>query len=337
MAGTTTNDRLAGGAGRCSAGGGSGALRTLAVIHAGRRLVGALLAILLLMAAVLSGSAWAQPLGSRALGIAAETNKAPKVTKQPVKLTVEEGQSASFTSTASGVPTPTIQWELSTNGGGSWSPVEGATSTTITIASAKTSENGNQYRAVFKNGVPPDATSSAATLTVQKAPVVTQQPVSTTVEEGQSAVFEAAASGFPTPTIQWQLSTNGGATWSNVPGATSEKLTIANTKTSFSGHQYRAVFKNGTPPKEAISEAAALTVRKAPAVTKQPASTTVNEGQNATFEAVASGFPAPSVQWEVSTDAGSSWSLVEGATANTLTLEKTVASQSGNQYRAVFT
>src|ERR1019366_364740 len=84
---------------------------------------------------------------------AAETNKLPKVTTNPVSATVEEGQSVSFTSAASGVPAPTVQWESSIDGGVTWSAVSGATSGTLTIAAATTPESGDQFRAVFTNVV----------------------------------------------------------------------------------------------------------------------------------------------------------------------------------------
>jgi alpha-tubulin suppressor-like RCC1 family protein len=297
-----------------------------------RLLVLAALAAVVL-AGLLSGAAGARPFRASA---ALTTNKAPAVTKQPVSVTVEEGQSASFTATASGVPTPTIQWEVSTNGGVSWTPIEGATASPYTIASTKTSESGSQLRAVFTNSVG-QAVSKAATLTVQKAPVVTKQPASVTVEEGQNAVFEATASGFPTPTVQWQTSSNGGVNWSNIAGATSDQLTITGAKTTSSGHQYRALFKNAANTAGVPSEAATLTVQKAPAVTKQPVAQTVNEGQTASFEAAASGFPAPTVQWEVSSDGGATWSAIAGATANKLTITNAQFSENGNQYRAVFT
>jgi alpha-tubulin suppressor-like RCC1 family protein/formiminotetrahydrofolate cyclodeaminase len=307
-----------------------GVLARRGVRSLGRPLL-AVLALLLLVGAVLSGSAGARPYGVSA---AATPTKAPAVTKQPVNQTVEEGVSASFSATASGNPTPTIQWERSTNNGVSWSAIAGATASPYMIASAKTSESGYLFRAVFKNSVG-EATSKAAVLTVQRAPVVTKQPASVTVEEGQNAVFESTASGFPTPTVQWQTSSNGGSTWANVAGATSNQLTVTSAKTTSSGHQYRAVFKNAAAT--ATSEAATLTVQKAPAVTKQPTGQTVNEGQAATFEAAASGFPAPTVQWELSTDGGGSWNAIAGATSNTLTIASAKLSENGNQYRAVFT
>src|SRR4029077_4833627 len=103
-------------------------------------------------------------------------------------------------------------------GGGTWSAISGATATTFTIASAQLSENGHQFRAVFTNAGG-KATSSPATLTVHQHPSVTKQPTDPTVVEGQAAPFESPASGFPAPTVQWQVSTDGGGTWNPITGA----------------------------------------------------------------------------------------------------------------------
>ncbi len=274
-----------------------------------RGLLRALAVAALLLAVLCSASASARVAG---VTPAVEKEKAPTISKQPKPVTVEEGRSAVFEATAAGVPTPSVQWEVSTNGGSIWSKVEGGTSDLLTIASAKTSESGDEFRAFFENKTG-TATSKAVTLTVDRKPVVTKQPASVTVEEGHSAVFEAAASGFPAPTVQWQISTNGGGTWRNVGKATSDQLTIVSTKTSESGDEYRAVFENEAAEKTeaVISNMATLTVQNLPAVTKQPVSLTVEEGQGASFEATGSGFPTPTVQWEISTNAGSAWSPVD--------------------------
>jgi alpha-tubulin suppressor-like RCC1 family protein len=275
-------------------------------------------------------------LGCTAWGTAASAAtkaKAPKVTKQPAGVVVEAGQNAVFEAAASGTPTPSQRWEVSLNGGGSWSVLAGASSNTLLITSAQTSESGDEFRSVFTNTAG-SATSTAATLIVRRAPAVTLQPMSTTVEEAQGATFEAAASGFPGPAVQWEVLAVGGK-WAPIAGATSGELTIASAKTSENARQYRAVFTNGAG--KATSAVATLTVQKAPAVTRQPASRMVEAGQAATFEASASGFPTPSVQWEVSSDDGVTWAVVEGATAGQLTLAGTTTAQSGYEYRAVFT
>ncbi len=296
------------------------------------RLSAAILAIALLAVGIMSGSASARVTGAATPAVT--KSKAPKVTGQPASVTVEEGHGAAFEATASGVPAPTVQWEVSTNAGSTWSAVAGAISEQLKIAGAKIAESGDQYRAVFTNEAG-RATSKAATLTVQLAPAVTRQPVSVTLEEAHNAVFEATASGFPAPTVQWELSTNGGSTWSPIRRATSDQLTVAGVTTSENGDEYRAVFTNAAG--QATSEAATLTVHNIPKLTKQPVSATVEEGHSATFEATASGFPTPTVQWETSTNGGSTWSAVEGATSDQLTVASAKTSENGDEYRAVFT
>ncbi len=80
---------------------------------------------------------------------------------------------------------------------------------------------------------------------------------------------------------------------------------------------------------------------KAPEVTVKPSGQTVEEHRNATFHAEASGTPKPEVQWEVSTNGGSSWAAVSAGTSggatDTLTVESTSISESGYEYRAKFT
>jgi alpha-tubulin suppressor-like RCC1 family protein len=288
-------------------------------------------AALALAAALLAGGASARTLGAQPL---AETQKAPAILKNPASLTVEAGAPASFTSTASGTPTPTVQWERSTNGGTTWGPIEGATSGTYSIAATVVAESGYQFRAHWVN-VAGEVTSKAATLTVRKAPEITLQPKPVTVEEGQNAVFEAAASGSPTPTVAWETSSNEGATWALVSGGTSPTLTVTAVKTTFNGHLYRATFKNAAGA--VTTEPVLLTVQKFPSVTKQPVSVTLRSEEEAVFEATGSGFPAPTQQWEVSTDGGIEWSEIEGATANKLAIPAVQTSQDGYRYRAVFT
>jgi hypothetical protein len=264
-------------------------------------------------------------------------NSPPSITTQPLAQTLTAGQTVSFTAAASGSPSPTVQWQFSTNGGSTWSNISGATSTTYSFTSS-TSQNGNEYRAVFTNSAG-SATSTAATLTVNAAtvaPSITTQPSNQTVTAGQSVSFTAAANGTPTPTVQWQVSTNSGSTWANISGATSTTYTFTSA-TSQTGGQYRAVFTNSAGT--ATTVAATLTVNVAtlpPSITTQPSSQTVTAGQSATFSAGASGSPPPTVQWQVSSNSGSTWSNISGATATTFSFT-TSTSQSGNQYRAVFT
>jgi hypothetical protein len=176
---------------------------------------------------------------------------------------------------------------------------------------------------------------ASGTLTVRAAPVVLTNPASQTVVSGSGVTFSASASGYPAPTVQWQVSTNGGSSYSNISGATSASYTIAAVTAAQNSYRYRAVFTNAVG--SATTTAATLTVQYAPAVTTNPHATTVNAGQTATFTAAGSGNPTPTVQWQVSIDGGSTFTDIAGATSTTLTLINTTASQNGTVYRAVFT
>jgi uncharacterized repeat protein (TIGR02543 family) len=88
------------------------------------------------------------------------------------------------------------------------------------------------------------------------APTVTLSPTSQLVESGATATFSASASGSPTPSVQWEVSSNDGGTWSVISGATSDSYSFISTQFN-TGYEYEAVFSNtgGT----ATSAAATLT------------------------------------------------------------------------------
>jgi hypothetical protein len=92
----------------------------------------------------------------------------PFVTKQPVtKVSVKAGTKVTLSAAASGSPTPTVQWQRSTDGGRSWVTQVGATKASYTLT-ATTAVNGRQYRAVFTNDsgrVTTSATKVAVTAT----------------------------------------------------------------------------------------------------------------------------------------------------------------------------
>jgi fimbrial isopeptide formation D2 family protein len=165
---------------------------------------------------------------------------APVITAQPANQTVCAGTKVTFTAAAAGPPAPTVQWQTSFDGGANWYNIPQATSTTLTFRTISPL-NGSRYRAVFTN-LFGSATTTAATLSVDTQIVVTQQPKDQNALQGQQVTF-TTADGSLQPTLQWQVSTNLGTTWSNIPGATSTRLTFTATAAQ-EGNRYRAVFTN---------------------------------------------------------------------------------------------
>ena len=139
---------------------------------------------------------------------------------------------------------------------------------------------------------------------------------------------------MPAPSVQWQASTDGGTTFADIPGAITPIYTFT-AAASNNGTEYRAVFTN--PAGWAVTNPAVLTVDTAPVVTTQPSPVTVDAGQAVSFTAVATGIPAPSVQWQASTPyGGTTFADIPGATTPTYTFT-VAATNNGTQYRAVFT
>ena len=185
---------------------------------------------------------------------------APAFTAQPADRSGIAGSAAVFTVTASGTPAPALQWQRSIDGGVTWSDIAAATSADYNTGPVTALQNGERYRAVALNNSG-SATSNAATLTVAvpAAPSFTAQPSNVTIVAGQGAQFSVAVTGTPTPTLQWQLSTDGGASWGNVNGATGDVLSLpAGVPLSDNGRQFRAVATNSSG--SATSNAAVLTV-----------------------------------------------------------------------------
>jgi len=185
---------------------------------------------------------------------------APAISTQPTSQAVTAGAAVTFSVVASGNPTPSYQWRK--NG----SNLAGATSASYAIAATVTADAG-AYTVVVSNSAG-SVTSSTATLTVAAAssggPAITSLLTAQTVSTGHDISFTAQSlSG----TYQWQVSTDSGASWSNLAnngtyaGATSRTLTVSGATAGLSGYLYRysVTDSSGT----STSNSAALTVTAA--------------------------------------------------------------------------
>jgi hypothetical protein len=278
----------------------------------------------------------------------------PSFSTAPANTTVLVGGNATFTAAASGVPTPTVQWQISTDGGGNWTNlndganISGSGTNTLTVSNATLAESGDEFQLVATSNAG-NAISGAATLTVALAPAISTQPGNTTAIAGDNATFTAAASGTPAPSLQWQVSAGGVDPWinlsddANISGSTTGTLTLSNLTVSQSGQDFRLVAAN--PGGNATSNAATLTVaaKVAPGVKSAPSSQTVTAGAKASFTASFTGTPAPTLQWQFSTNAGKSWTNLanggaySGVTTGTLSVSGTTTAMSGTQFRLMAT
>ncbi len=259
----------------------------------------------------------------------------PAVESDPLSQVVCEGADVIFEVEASGVPLPTVQWQVSSDGGFDWDDLPGANSFRLELPAVDRSINQRRYRARFTHFCNESFASRKARLTVNYVPEVLVQPLDVTVCKGEPTVFTTLAEGRPEPDLQWQVRSGAGAEWQELTDETSATLTISETPAALNGNEYRAVFSNICGSNVA-THIARLQVNTSPVVEDHPRDVRLCVGESAEFSAVAGGRPEPKVHWEVSFDGGDAWIEVAGADKSTLTIDNVQLSQNDNLYRAVF-
>ncbi len=165
------------------------------------------------------------------------------------------GQTLKFTLIENGNPT-TVGSSV-TNASGT------AVLSTVVPASFNVGTFANFVSASYTGNTVYSGSSGSGTLTVVAGNYVevTSNPVSQVVSAGNPVTFVAAGAGTPAPTVQWQVSTDSGNTFSNIAGATNATLTFTTTA-SQSGNEYRAAFTNSSGT--ATTAPATLTVNTTP-------------------------------------------------------------------------
>jgi len=197
-------------------------------------------------------------------------NQLPAITTQPTPAaqTVCPGTTVTYSVAATGAGL-TYQWRLGATNLVNNAQISGATTNTLTITNVAAA-NAGSYTVLVSGTCTPAVTSTAAVLTVASAPVISAQPASVTICAGANASFTVANAGsVPAPTIyQWQVSTDGGTTWTNLltPDAFTPAITITGATIAQNATRYRVIVTN-TCAQATTSSAAILTVNPLPTVT----------------------------------------------------------------------
>ncbi|MGC4101450.1 M36 family metallopeptidase [Ferruginibacter sp.] len=154
----------------------------------------------------------------------------PNIVTQPTSTTVCNASTASFTCVATATGGVTYQWQVSTNGGTTWTDIPGATASTYSFTAAL-AQNGNLFHCVVTGSCNPTATSLSATLTVAAATIGgTISPANIPVC-GLPNGGTFTLSGQNGAIVRWESSTDGGTTWTNIANTTNT-LTFANAATT---------------------------------------------------------------------------------------------------------
>jgi hypothetical protein len=205
---------------------------------------------------------------------------------QPTNTAVCNGGNGTISVNATGTGL-SYQWQVSTDGGTIWSnasnaaPYSGVTTNTLTITGATAGMSGYKYRVLITGTCTSAFLSGNATLSINTAAAITTNPASRSSCVGTNASFTVAASGT-SPTYQWQVSTDGGTTYSNITGETAATLNLTGLTSSQNANRYRAVVSVASCG-SVTSSAATLTVTPLPTVSISATNTSIKPGQTSTL------------------------------------------------------
>ncbi len=151
---------------------------------------------------------------------------------------------------------------------------------------------------------------------VGNPPVITVQPGTDDVCVGETAQLSVVATGDAPLTYQWY-----DIFLLPVPGATSSTLTISNAQVGDEG-LYLCTVTNGVGSTD--SGFGQITIQEGVSITSQPASQTVDEGDNVTFTVTATGDGSLSYQWR------KDGSNIGGATSDSYTITGATPADDGD-------
>lgn len=277
----------------------------------------------------------------------------PVISRHPHGVTAAVNQSASFTAAGSATDNLTIAWERSNDSGTTWTTVQApaaVASSTYTLNSVASGDNGARFRAVFcdsnNSGSPPACLNSdvadLAVVPSASTPSFSRLPADTSVIAGQTASVTAVAGGIPAPEIRFfQVGASSdtevkvcpapGFGTNNACSYTTGALTE-----SQSGAKYyaKAINVGGT----AVSSYATVTVTHdavAPTIVSQPSGTSTPVGGWASLGVVANGTAPLSYQWRldgvplVDRIDGAGISGISGSNAPALSLRNAQSADAG--------
>jgi Protein of unknown function (DUF4038)/PKD domain/Ig-like domain CHU_C associated/Bacterial Ig domain/S-layer homology domain len=212
----------------------------------------------------------------------------PSITTQPASRSVNSGQTAtlSLTATTSG-GTLSYQWYEGASGV-TTTPVGTNSPTFTTPALAAT----KSYWVRVSNECG-NVASNAATVTVCVPPGIGAHPAAATINSGQTATLTVTATGSGPFSYQWYEGASGvTATPAGTNSASFTTPALTATKT-----YWVRVTSTCNGSASVNSNAATVTVCAPAGIAAQPASTAINSGQTATLSVVAGGSGPFSYQW----------------------------------------
>lgn len=213
---------------------------------------------------------------------------AARITTHPSSATINSGQTRILNVAAAGSAPLTYQW-FRGNSGATGNPVGNNSASFTTPALTSTTS----YWVRVSNAANPSGdNSNTATITVIQPATIVTDPVSKSINSGQSTSLAVVASGTAPLSYQWYQGVSG-ATGNPVGINSSSFTTPVLTATT----SYWVKVTNAANATGDNSATATITVNQPATIVTHPAATTINSGGTATLNVNASGTAPLAYQW----------------------------------------
>jgi hypothetical protein len=235
---------------------------------------------------------------------------------------------AGFTASASGGTAPiAYRWQKASASGDFSDIADGASGASgqatesLSLTSLSSSDHLNRYRLKATDASGFVAYSAVGTLTTLTL-LITAHPSDVSVASGatlSASAFSVTGTAGGTITYQWQRSTDAGATWSNISGATSSTYGSITVTSTSDGYLYRCglTYSGQT----LYSNAAALSVAPAALTISSQPSNATSSNRSATFSLTYSGGPSGNAtvywQWRLAGTGEDGWATAPSSTTTT--------------------
>ena len=255
------------------------------------------------------------------------SQKPPVVSKQPKDVSTSSGATANFKVSSSNSDL-TYQWYYRKTADGSWLKCSNGASATLSVE-AVAYRDGYQYRCKLTNAFG-STWSEAATLYVDRLPIITVQPENTVVGMNKKTTISVAAQGEDL-VYQWFYMDSDRGYWCKctTSGNNTAILTVKGSENS-QDRRYRCKITNAYG--KAYSDTVTLEVVDKPSVDEYVYDCTVSVGETGSFEVYS--MRAESFQWYYRKSETGSWIKCTGESATTATLfVEAKLYRNGYQYR----
>ena len=258
-------------------------------------------------------------------------NSAPAIILNPRDTVVCEGNLVNFSITAKGSNLQ-YQWRKGltniTNGGS----ISGATTATLTINPATTSDVASDYNVVITGTCSPNVTSVNAKLVVNPKTYITNEPLNQTICSGNAASFTVAATGANL-SYQWRKGLVNIVNTGNITGANTATLSFNAATILDTASNYNVVVSGTCTPNE-TSINVILSINPLTIITLEPTNQSICEGTSVSFIVTATGNGL-TYQWRKGNTILNDGGNISGATTPTLTINPANISDAGSNYNLV--